>query len=71
MNVSYLHKADEGSRYASLGTPGLAEPDPTAPVVTAASRRQRLLQALEEPDEGQTLEEVEQLVAAAISGGAA
>lgn len=70
MKPSYLRKADEQSRFASLGTPGVHESDPTAPPVTADSRRQRLLQALEQPDEGQTLAEVEQLVAEALGGAA-
>lgn len=70
MNVSYLRKADEQSRFASLGTPGVHEPDPTAPPVSEDSRRQRLLQALEEPDTGQTLAQVEQLVADTLAGEA-
>lgn len=70
MNRSYVAKADEQSRYASLGTPGVHEPDPTAPPITADSRRQRLLQALEEPDTGQSLAEVEQLVADTLGDAA-
>ena len=68
MNLSYVKKADEGSRYASLGTEGLVDPDPSAPPMTAEARRERLLRALEVPDEGQTLEQVEQLAADALGG---
>src|SRR5579871_2981141 len=57
VNLSYVKKADEGSRYASLGTEGLVDPDPSAPPMTAEARRERLLRALEVPDEAQTRSE--------------